>query len=308
MRLYITYKSDPDVKNILVGLREIKEIEIVEDIKESDYMIVFSCVYNLPRLFKDKPYKMKRMKEIYNEYLRIKDYPVERVIIVDYTDYSNLFCLKEEDQQKCLLYFKRMCVERKNNISYGLKKYNREVIPIGFYIREDSYNYVNSRRLERDYDISCLFNGKDRGLRRDIYNHLVKRKSNKIFVGCIERKKKYYNEVNNGYLDQLLRSKIIVTSNPKNHEGDYRLYEALLCGGLVLVDKFIVPVINSFRDREHLVYYSSLEELDKLLEYYLLNEEERERIALNGREYALRNHRGRNRGYEIYEEIRRVIK
>ena len=42
----------------------------------------------------------------------------------------------------------------------------------------------------------------------------------------------------------MLPSKIVVTCNPTGWEGDYRTWEALTSGALILVDKMITPLIN----------------------------------------------------------------
>ena len=66
--------------------------------------------------------------------------------------------------------------------------------------------------------------------RYDYYNQ-----RNLIVYRNIER----YCSVNEEYYNILKKSKIIVTANPYSYEGDYRLYEALLSGNLVMCDEML---------------------------------------------------------------------
>ena len=69
----------------------------------------------------------------------------------------------------------------------------------------------------------------------------------------------------------MLPSKIVVTCNPTGWEGDYRTWEALTSGALILVDKMITPIINPLINGKHVVFndLNNLMELkNKILFYY----------------------------------------
>eukprot|EP00985_Skeletonema_marinoi_P006850 scaffold2996_cov122-Skeletonema_marinoi.AAC.1 len=75
------------------------------------------------------------------------------------------------------------------------------------------------------------------------------------------------------YLSHLADSKIIVTCNPWNWEGDFRLWEALLSGALVMVDKMAIPhwMPHPFVHKKHLIFYDTTNqsEFNSLLEITL---------------------------------------
>ena len=98
-------------------------------------------------------------------------------------------------------------------------------------------------------------------------------------------------------------SKIIVTANPPHCEGDFRLWEALLTGNLVLCDKMIVPSLIKYPliNKKHLVFYHNIEELKSFISYYLANEEERIKIGNEGKEYCLKYHKFSDRVKEVID-------
>ena len=90
---------------------------------------------------------------------------------------------------------------------------------------------------------------------------------------------------------EMLRYKILLVAQKDNYEGHYRLMDALLSGALVLSDPMSrLPVF--LEDRANIVIYHSVAELKRLLKFYLLGENEAERIEIGrkGREIALRHH------------------
>ena len=90
---------------------------------------------------------------------------------------------------------------------------------------------------------------------------------------------------------EMLQYKILVVAQKDNYEGHYRLMDALLSGAIVFTDPMSqLPVF--LEDRANIVVYHSAAELRRLLKYYLLSENEAERIEIGrkGREIALRHH------------------
>ena len=100
----------------------------------------------------------------------------------------------------------------------------------------------------------------------------------------------------------MLESKIVVTCNPLEWEGDFRLFEALACGALVFVDKMSNPAVESLRDNDHLVYYDrdDMPGLVKKLKYYLGNENARKQVSDNGYRQAQEN-------FKPADLIRRIL-
>ena len=99
--------------------------------------------------------------------------------------------------------------------------------------------------------------------------------------------------IDNSYFEGMSRAKIIVTVNPANWEGDFRLWESLSSGALVLVDRLYVPHPHPLIDGEHVVYYNNSDQTDlwSKLDYYRANPDEAHRIAVNGYLFAMKYHR-----------------
>ncbi|EJK73495.1 hypothetical protein THAOC_04878, partial [Thalassiosira oceanica] len=96
------------------------------------------------------------------------------------------------------------------------------------------------------------------------------------------------------YLEHLANSKIIVTCNPYRWEGDFRLWESLLSGAMVMVDRMAIPEFmpHPFIHKKHLVYYdpNNQTEFNELLDYYVKNEAEARKIGEAGYNFVLDHH------------------
>lgn len=84
-------------------------------------------------------------------------------------------------------------------------------------------------------------------------------------------------------------------------EINMRIFEVLACKKLLITNN--VPNIHElFKDGEHLVIYNNDEELINKINYYLKNNEERKRIALNGYK-EVKKHTYLKRAMEILKII-----
>jgi len=139
---------------------------------------------------------------------------------------------------------------------------------------------------EKEYDI--FFTG---NLNQDIYKdrnkllYKVAKLSNKY---KIEATKEVYGEE---YVELLNKSKIIINHCNKE-EANLRAFETLACGSLLFIDENNLEMHDYFTDKEHCIFYNK-DNLEKLLDYYLKNDEEREKIAKQGyqkvQEYTFEN-------------------
>jgi len=129
--------------------------------------------------------------------------------------------------------------------------------------------------------------------------------SNHSFIGnTLSGKERGFEKV---YFKVLANSKIIVTMNPADWEGDFRLWEALLSGALVFVDKMAILdwIPHPFKHKEHLIFYdpANRTEFENLLEYYVSNEAEAESIGLRGYEHTAHHHMTTDRVSYILDNI-----
>ncbi len=88
---------------------------------------------------------------------------------------------------------------------------------------------------------------------------------------------------------------------------DFRLWEALLSGALVMVDKMAIPqwMPHPFVHKKHLVFYDTRNqsEFNSLLEYYIEHEDEARRIGEAGYNFVLKHHMSKDRVSYILDKI-----
>ena len=224
----------------------------------------------------------------------------EKEIIIDYNDWTDLRNVPNDILLNVHKYFKRSIV---NKNTKSIIDYPREIIPISYGVRNDFIEY--DREFPYRYDVCCLFQLQQRSTMRQKIPHIVNMYQGSKYVG-LAMAKNYndrYNSINEEYFRVLKSSKIIVTANPPNWEGDYRLWEALFMGNLVLCDRMIMEIDNPLINGEHIIYYDDESELLNLIEYYIDNEEERNRIGQNGREHVMKYHKFSDRIDEVLFKI-----
>ncbi len=99
------------------------------------------------------------------------------------------------------------------------------------------------------------------------------------------------------------QAKIVFNHSAKN-DINMRVFEALCSGSLLITDKIKGNGFEElFKEGEHLVVYDSEKDLFEKIDYYLKNDEEREKIAENGRDLVLKNHTYEHRLKFILEKI-----
>jgi len=106
------------------------------------------------------------------------------------------------------------------------------------------------------------------------------------------------HSVSDQYIDIMLDAKVIVVAQRDQWEGHYRLMEALVTGACVLHD-FMHGLPAGLQNGTSIVLYSTPEELENLLLYYLEHDEERIEIGRRGREVAMQRHRTWHRMEEV---------
>ena len=84
----------------------------------------------------------------------------------------------------------------------------------------------------------------------------------------------------------------IVLQQSKHKEITRRIFEGMAAGRMVLTDRLgsQTRINELFIENHDIVYYNNEEDCIEKLLYYCKNDEERERIAKNGREKVLANH------------------
>ncbi len=89
------------------------------------------------------------------------------------------------------------------------------------------------------------------------------------------------------------RARIIVTSNPSDWEGDFRLMEAISSGALIFVDEMHVHRPHPLIADKHIVYYNNANKTDlfEKLDMYRKNNRLSRTVALQGYLHSMKYHR-----------------
>lgn len=84
---------------------------------------------------------------------------------------------------------------------------------------------------------------------------------------------------------------------------NFRVFEAMMCGGLLLTERTGNGLLNLFNDKEDLVTYSrnNVTEAAELINYYLNHTEEARHIARKGREKILSQHVPERRAEQLLD-------
>ena len=104
------------------------------------------------------------------------------------------------------------------------------------------------------------------------------------------------------YVTVFNRSKVVLNQCAAN-DVNFRIFETLACGSLLLTEKVGNGFEELFQDRTHLVVYEKghIDQIVELAHYYAAHEQERETIAQTGRETVLHAHTSVHRAKSILD-------
>lgn len=243
----------------------------------------------------------------------VVDRCAERAVLVDYADGQTLW----RNTNHVRHYFKRSMVRYSETAVPLLVSYSREVHPIAYPLRDDFLRHARPPETSdrRPIDVSCFFEPvADRFLRRGSVAERILRPSPRWRyaaaglrreVGIVgSRGEDGRSQFQPEYFERMRQSRVVVTCNPvPRWEGDYRLFEALASGAMVMVNRMLTPVHHPFAAGRHLVFYDDLDDLERKLYRLLGREDERLEIARQGFAHALAHHKVVDR----IDEILRVV-
>jgi hypothetical protein len=193
------------------------------------------------------------------------------------------------------LYFKRSFVRRADGMFLGYPHIGQyETFPMIYSVAEAYVSY--DFNTKRDVEILCTLRGHAKMTTRLRVQSWVgeygkTRNITKIITGEVDTHQR--TAFSTLYFQNMYNAKIIVTVNPAEWEGDFRLWESFGSGALIFVDPLIVPHPYPLVDGENVVYFSNQNktELFHKLDYYRSHPEEARRVALNGYFHAMKYHR-----------------
>ena len=155
-----------------------------------------------------------------------------------------------------------------------------------------------------------------RAIDRFILSELILNSKKKIVFSGPGLDHKNWKNVNqfkikNYYDEQFLKNfyqncKININNNNHGHGMHSRVLESMGCGGFVLMHKNSFEnetSLNNFFDEN--VHYASydIENFEKVIDYFLKNEEKRNKIVLKAHEEVKRTHRWDNRAQQILNDL-----
>jgi len=228
-----------------------------------------------------------------------------KLLVLDEFDGYNMFHPFERIEQveavygKSLMwyfmYFKRSFVARREGKFLSHPHLSQpDVYPITYAVADA---YVNHNfNFQRSIDVLCTLRGSSKMVTRMRAQEWVSEyaKSRSIENAITEQiNSATRTTLSQGYFQQMYNAKIIVTVNPANWEGDFRLWESMATGALVFVDPIFVPHGFPLVDGEHVVYFSNVNKSDLFskLDHYRAHPEEATRIAQNGYLHVMKHHR-----------------
>jgi len=244
-------------------------------------------------------------------------HPQLPVIMVDYKDHADRFsgldCINFNNSA---FFFKRSVVNPAKQTIYEYPGIDVNHAP--YCVREDLLEAMNTIDVDRDIEVSCFFpvkgsidftkgvkynqpRGHSRGWISSVVDQIdipnkhvgttatVCQNAGRQGTGLNEP-----GTMQHTYATLLKRSKIIVTACPSGYEGDYRLFEAMSSGALVMHNRMTLSP-SGLVDGEHWILYDNSEELRDKIMYYYTHPEEANDIARNGYDYVINNHRPHHR-------------
>lgn len=230
---------------------------------------------------------------------------VPRLIVLDEFDGHQSFMPKGSDREMAEeygasrrwyhMYFKRSYVLRGDGHFRGyphLQKPN--FFPMVYAIAEayTQQDFV----FKRSIDVLCTLRGsKQMATRLRVQEwmkeYAAQRNISNAVLGEVDHASR--TTVSKGYFERMFNAEIIVTVNPSNWEGDFRLWEAMATGALVFVDPVNVPHPHPLVDNRHVVYFSNSNRSDlfQKLDFYRKNKDLARQVAVGGYLHAMKHHR-----------------
>ena len=228
-----------------------------------------------------------------------------KLIVLDEFDGHNLFYpYRSSDEVAAVygpemiwynMYFKRSFVARRDGMFLSHPHLDKQdVYPLTYAVAEA---YLPEQfTFERNIEILCTLRGSKRMPTRLrvlewVQEYVQDRKVEHAAVGQIDKATR--STLNKNYFSQMYQAEIVITVNPSNWEGDFRLWESFATGALVFVDPIFVPHPHALLHGVHCIFYhnSNKTELFEKLDYYRQHKEEARRIAIDGYLHALKFHR-----------------
>jgi hypothetical protein len=179
-----------------------------------------------------------------------------------------------------------------------IKKFNTypdKIYPLPFSIIPEKFPNIN---YEKQYNVffRCgnydLFKSRKEYMNEFNYpNSIIDLNYSKVHMGSQDR---------NDYFKYITQSKVSLNITGGGNDC-YRFWEILGIGGFVLSEKHDQIIIPRFKEGVHFDTFSNKKEMIDKIDYYVKNDEIREKIAKQGKEFVYNNHTCFNRMQYIFD-------
>lgn len=269
---------------------EYNENQILEHSQNADYIFVFWCKYQYN--YVDKTYTHKLLDKI------------NRPDIVCYIDGSEYNCtghpnpanigvlakkdtsllkgdpwIDEEMYKRCNWYFKRE--------TYKEDLRRTKISPLLVGAESSYFKCKELKDIKKEYDVFCSFGHVSTGLRKEV-QEICKKHQPKFNI--IIRSNLSYDE----YMDNIIKSHIGISAWGAGNSCR-RMWEMMSNKTCCFVQKKEILFPNKFLDGVSYVEYSTPEEFENKLIYYLNNKDECIEIGKRGYEHIKKYHTGSKR-------------
>lgn len=201
-------------------------------------------------------------------------------------------------------------VPRKKSIEDFINKGAKKVLflPLAY---EPTIHYFDDKKFNKKKSINVSFIGSPYDNRAEILKQLSENNINVEIRGDKRWEKKLGKHLhlykkaeaqNNLYRETIWKSKINLSfiTHSNEEEVAHRSFEIPACGGFVLSQRS-KQLEKCFVENKEIVFFDNLDECIKKINYYLINEKEREEIAKNGYLRAI------NSGYSNDMRIKKAL-
>jgi hypothetical protein len=178
-------------------------------------------------------------------------------------------------------------------------------VDIAHYWPNDGHSNINTVASKLRHQMNRLVchndndNDNDNNDNNSNNNTLSSSKKYTVFCGLVGTADRVgRRKAQTSFIQAMLDTKIIVVTQRDKWEDQYRLYEALLSGAMVMTDSMLT-LPEGLQSNVSIVEFDSAVDLHNKARYYLEHREERIAIAKRGRAVVLSRHRSWHRMEEI---------
>jgi hypothetical protein len=266
--------------------------EVVEHSKTADYIFVIwgkKRSNNYPKYYLlNKINQPEKTLYIDGSEWTATGYPNINQVEKSLTDTSVLRgnpWFNEEMLRYCRWYFKRECYQQDADMG---------IIPLMIGTR---LNMIDTNFINKDHDVFCSYGHTNTGLRRQTQSECYKLQSDGRKV-MIESSLPF-----DVYINCIKRSHIALSAWGAGNSCR-RMWEILSKGTCCFAQKMEILLPNKYTDGFNIVEYSTMDEFNDKIRYYINNKDKALEIGIKGQEHTFKYHSSKKRVEYIFNVLK----